>query len=200
MNQKGFELAITKYKYEEDILAISDLHVGPNNRRTLGVRGYGADWISHMNFVRDNINSVVKSQSILYILGDLGFKDDTKALKDFLKSLRCRKKVAKGNHDSDKQLKKLHEEGVLEDYKDNFTIKYRDEIIFMSHYPYLEWPKFFDNSIHLYGHCHGNFKNNYRSLDVGIDSIGYTPVKLSEVIYLMQDKRNVDEYKNRIDI
>lgn len=188
-----------KIRYEENIYVIADLHVGPNNRRTLGVRGYGADWISHMQHVISSINETCKKQDTLYILGDIGFKDATKDLEDFIKSLKCRVKVCDGNHDSIKQLKKLHEKGIIQDFKHEYDLEYHGYYIHLAHFPKAEWKHFFEDAFHAFGHCHGNYKPKFRSYDVGVDNIGYHPINLLELINILKDKHNVDEHKNRLE-
>ena len=188
-----------KLNDNENIYAISDLHVGPYNNRTLTLRGFAPDWIKHMQYVIQCINETCKKQDTLYVLGDIGFKDATKDLEDFIKSLNCRVKICDGNHDSIKQLKKLHEKGIIQDFKHEYNLEYRSYYFHFSHYPKAEWWNFFENSIHGFGHCHGNYKPKFRSYDIGIDSIGYHPMHLSELANILKDKINVDKYKNRIE-
>lgn len=188
-----------KINNEENIYVIADLHVGPNNRRTLSIRGYGADWISHMQYVIQCINETCKKQDTLYILGDIGFRDATKDLEDFIKSLKCRVKACDGNHDSIRQLKKLHEKGILQDFKHEYDLEYRGNYFHLAHFPKAEWKSFFEQGIHAFGHCHSNYKPKFRSYDVGIDNIGYHPMHLDELVNILKNKRNVDEYKNRIE-
>lgn len=182
------------------IYFIADLHVGPYNNRTVSLRNFKGDWLSHTNFVRDNINETCERSDLLYILGDVGFKDMTQGLEDFLKSLRCRKKLVVGNHDSKKQLQKLKDSGIIEDVKDYYNLHLNNNYFHLTHYPLREWWHFFENGYHLYGHTHGSLPKYLRSMDVGIDNIGYKPINQHEVISLLEDYVNVDEYRKRIDL
>ena len=179
-----------------NIYFIADLHVGPYSNRTLSCRGFKADWVRHLNLVRDSINAKVLRSDLLYILGDLGFKDATRDLEDFLKSLRCQKKVAIGNHDSKRQLQKLKEKGIIQDVKENYIFKYAGYDFDLSHFPKREWNQFYRNGFHLYGHTHGKLPQYYRSMDVGIDNIGYTPIAINEVIDILGKYNNTDERGN----
>lgn len=189
-----------KINDDENVFVTADLHVGPYNSRTLSLRGFGSDWIAHMQYVLNSINHRVKKQDTLYILGDLGFRDATKDLEDFIKSINCRVKVCDGNHDSVKQLKKLHEKGILQDFKHEYDIEYRGNYFHLSHFPKREWKFFFENGYHIFGHTHNNLKPYLRSCDVGIDAMGYTPIHLSEIVSKLENFTNVDKYKKRIDI
>lgn len=180
-----------------NILFIADLHVGPYNHRTLSLRGFKSDWVRHLNIVRDSINARVVRGDMLYILGDLGFKNMTRDLEDFLKSLHCQKKIAIGNHDNKRQLQKLKDKGIIQDVKENYNLKYGNYYFDLSHFPKREWNHFYENGFHLYGHTHGNLPQYYRSMDVGIDNIGYTPITINEVIDALERYNNIDERGNR---
>lgn len=189
-----------KINDNENIYVIADTHVGPYNNRTCSLRGFGADWISHMEYVITSINSTVKKQDTLYILGDLGFRCATNDLEDFIKSLKCRVKACLGNHDSERQLKKLHEKGVLQDFKHEYNIEYRCNRFHLAHFPKKEWPDFFLNSYHCYGHTHNQLPQYLRSMDVGIDSVGYIPIHLDEVVRRLKEFSNIDKYGKRIEL
>lgn len=183
-----------------DFYFIADLHVGPYNHRTLSQRGFKSDWISHMNLVRDSINKKLHRSDTLYILGDLGFKDATKDLEDFLKSLKCVKKVAIGNHDSKRQLQKLKEKGIIQDVKESYNVKINGYQFHLSHFPLREWNGFYNNGFHCYGHTHGNLPMFLRSMDCGIDAIGFTPINYLEVVDILSKYTNIDERGMRIDL
>lgn len=181
-----------------NIYFTADLHCGPYNRRTMRDRGFCCDWQKHQDFVTETINANLHKSDILYIAGDLGWKDDYEGLKSFMQSLKCVKKVAVGNHDNKKHLLQLKAEGILQDVKDAYCfIKYGTQF-HITHYPLREWYGFFDNGIHLHGHTHGNLSSYLKSMDVGIDAIGYKPISMNEVIDLLKDKYNVDEYRQRL--
>ncbi len=187
-------------KPNEDIYVIADTHVGPYSNRTISLRGFKSDWIAHMQHLLASINYAVKKQDTLYILGDVGFKNATKDLEDFIKSINCRVKICDGNHDSIKQLKKLHEKGIIQDFKHEYNIQYRNNYFHLSHFPKREWEYFFLNGYHCYGHTHGQLPRYLRSMDVGIDNIGYSPIHLDEVVRQLDKFTNINELKKRIDL
>lgn len=182
-----------------NIYFTADLHLGPYNHRTLAQRGFKSDWVKHMNFIMDSINKKVDRGDILYILGDLGFKDSPEELEKFLKSLNCQKRIALGNHDDFKILQQLKKKNVIQNVKETFNFKYAGRFFDCSHMPKREWHNFYKNGFHLYGHTHGLLPQFYRSMDVGIDNIGYSPVSINEVIDILSKYNNIDERGNRFD-
>lgn len=198
-----------KIKDNQKVFVISDLHVGPYNRRTLSLRGFKCDWIAHMNHVRNCINEKCDKQSILYILGDNGFKDATRDLEDFFKSLKPQLKLCFGNHDNKKQLQKLKEKGIIQDVKHDYNLEYMGNYFYLSHYPCSDWWHYFmktpenqnRGSYHIHGHCHGTLPQKpIRRLDVSIDNIGYYPISFIEIMQRLQQYSNIDEYGKRIDL
>lgn len=179
---------------------IADLHCGPYNRRTVQQRGFGTDWQRHTDCVIENINQVVTKCDQIYLLGDLGHRDDYQALKNMILSLNTKQIfITIGNHDNKKLLLKLKEDNLVQDVKEHFNIKINNNYFHLAHYPKIEFPYFFENGIHLFGHVHNNLPElPYKMLDVTIDSIGYKPISAFEVIDRLKNKNNVDEYRNRI--
>ena len=51
----------------------------------------------------------------------------------------------------------------------------------LSHYAHRVWPGMHLGDIHLYGHSHGSLPGTAASLDVGVDSWDWAPVRLSEI-------------------
>ena len=95
------------------IFLISDLHAGLHNNRTQNIRGFKS-WEEHDKCILENINSTAyKKSDILYILGDLGYKDDKEGLKTFLNKIIAQKFVAFGNHDNPKQIMALKASNII---------------------------------------------------------------------------------------
>lgn len=74
--------------------------------------------------------------------------------------------IVVGNHD--RGLMSLYKElGICVEY---IEIRYADQKLVLSHYPMLEWNRGQYGSIHLFGHCHGQFIHPGRAIDVGWDA------------------------------
>lgn len=177
----------------EDIYVTSDLHLSNIVNRTIAYRGFKTG-DEHTKYLRNLINSKIKNKSaILYILGDIGFKNQDDELVHFFKSLTPIIKVSLGNHDSEKQLKKLWSMGVIQDFKHDYKISWQNELFHLNHFPILEWDGFYRNSYHCFGHTHGNMKPYLRAMDIGLDANDMQILHLSEVIEKRKDYNNIDD-------
>lgn len=184
---------------DRDTYFIADTHIGYGSRRTMSDRKFGADWQRHEEIVLNGINRVVNKKCTLYILGDVGSADDYDHLKRFLTHIKTRRiYLCLGNHDKEQNFQRLQQEHVIIGYDKIYELKYNKIHFVLCHYPIYEWNYFYDNGIHLYGHTHNSLSLGWRSMDVGIDNIGYTPISVTEVLSLMSNKRNVDDYRNRL--
>ena len=79
-----------------------------------------------------------------------------------------------------------------------YDIKFDKRRFVLCHYAFFEWPHFFANGFHLFGHAHNNIQLGWRSMDVGIDNIGYSPIDIKEVIRQLERYNNVDQYRNKL--
>lgn len=178
---------------------IADTHIGFGSRRTVAVRGFGSNWERHEEEVVNGINRVIDKHKVLYILGDVGSSDDYLHLKKFLGKLNTRRiYLLLGNHDNEKYFEQLKKEHVIIDYDKIFQLKCHRIHFTLCHYPIFEWEGFFKNGIHLYGHTHNNIQLGWKSMDVGIDNIGYTPISVDEVVSLLQKYDNTDKYHKKL--
>ena len=50
------------------------------------------------------------------------------------------------------------------------TIFIEKQMVVMCHFPLVQWENCERDSIHLFGHCHGNFTQPGKCMDVGIDT------------------------------
>lgn len=184
----------------EDIYITSDLHLSDTVNRTISNRGFCCGE-KHTEFIRNLINSKIKNRnSTLYILGDIGFRGQDDKLIEFFKSITPRVKVAVGNHDSEKQLKRLWNMGIIQDCKKDYKIRWNNYLFHLNHLPLLEWEGFFLNSFHFFGHCHGNQKSYLRAMDVGLDANNMQILNLYDLINMRKIYNNVDENKNKIEL
>lgn len=182
----------------EDIYVTGDLHLSNNVNRTISARGFNSGE-EHTKFIRNLINSQIKNKSaVLYILGDLGFRNEDKNLISFIKSLTPLVKVAIGNHDSVKQLNNLWKMGVFQDCKHDYSVRYNNNLFYLSHFPLLEWDGFYDNSFHCHAHTHGNLNPYLRAYDVGLDNNDMKILNLQDIVDLRKSFNNIDENRNRI--
>lgn len=183
----------------KDTYFIADTHIGFGSRRTVSQRGFKCDWERHEKEVVNGINRVIDSKKTLYILGDIGSSKDYQGLKSFLEQLNTKRIfLLLGNHDNEQFFYRLYKENVILGFDKMYSLKYNKVHFILCHYPLFEWEQFFNNSIHLYGHVHNNVTIGWRSLDVGIDNIGYTPISVTEVLERMNNISNVNAYKNKV--
>ena len=166
----------------QNIYFTADLHFGPKNILTLAHRRFKSIE-EHDNFLIRNINETVNNSDHLYILGDLGFHKDYVGLVTHLSQINCRNiHIIKGNHDNRQNMVRLCKDGLAVEVKEMKDVQKGRKHIFCCHYPMREWPGFYRGHYHAYGHVHATLKPYERSMDVGIDSIGYKPIEFDELI------------------
>lgn len=136
----------------------------------------------HDEWLLQRINSKIKKNDTLYILGDvsMGNKIDTEKILD---RMHGNKILILGNHDNNiatstrfKEIKQIK----------NFTFNspsYPNIHIVLCHYPILSWERKIHGAMHLFGHVHGRTTNNIGlSMDVGVDCNNYYPLSLEEIL------------------
>lgn len=123
-----------------------------------------------------NWNKVVEDRDLVYVLGDIAFGSPT----TYIEALKGKKYIIRGNHDKYSVTKYLRYPSVI-GCTDLRTIKVDDTKITLCHYPLCTWPGMNEKNLHFHGHSHGTLKmeNRYR-LDVGVDNIGFSPIKFEE--------------------
>jgi len=133
-----------------------------------------------------NHNKVVKPTDTVYHLGDFSFDTNINTVFEHISRLQGLNIFLKGSHDywqrdfSRKFKTKFHE--ILD-------IKCGDNYIVLCHYCMLTWPRSHYGSWHLFGHHHGQFTGNVgKSYDVGVDSNGYKPVSIDELVEIMKTR------------
>lgn len=159
----------------------ADWHFGHRNIIRLSARPF-KNIDEHDNAIIRNINNVVSNEDTLYILGDLGCYKDINKLREMVSKINGKKYVILGNHDSMYNLIQIKREGLIEEVKESKTIQYGRHRIFLSHYPHREWPGYYRQALHFYGHVHNNLKDFELSTDVGVDAWNYKPVRVEELI------------------
>ena len=164
------------------IFFTADLHFGHKNILTLANRRFNSIE-EHDNYVINCINETVGIGDSLYILGDLGFHKDFMGLLEKLSQINCRNiHIIKGNHDNLANLVRLKRDGVIADVKDMKAVQKGRNTVFCCHYPLREWPGFYRGHYHAYGHVHNTLPLFEKSMDVGIDSIGFNPIEFDDLL------------------
>lgn len=130
----------------------------------------------------DAWNSVVKKGDMVYHLGDFAItgysKSHVTTVENLLSRLNGNKILIKGNHDSDAVLKAKGWANIHNMYH----VRDRDKRFILCHYAMRTWQFKAHGSIHLYGHSHANLPDYDRSMDVGVDNVGYVPLLLEEIL------------------
>ena len=184
---------------------ISDTHFGCVNK-------YENRTLEHDNLIKENWNKKVTNSDTVFILGDIGrigSNKDNEYLCSLISTLKGRKSLVLGNHDSIKDIRISQLFTEVCDYKeitDNFNGI--NHTLVLSHYPILFWNGQHKGWIHLYGHVHLSdeykvyqdcikYVNDYfadrelkgytdcpqaRAYNVGCMLQDYTPMTLKEII------------------
>lgn len=155
-----------------EIFTVSDFHYGHLNLCSgvsrwadkSGCRDFAT--VQDMNeAIIENVNRVVKTDDILWHLGDWSFGNESNILK-LRRALRCQNIFTiLGNH-CDREVWSRPE--VSCQFAGIFGGSGYDAIVYryfhnhkvcMSHYPILSWDKKHKGVIHLSGHCHGSMND-----------------------------------------
>lgn len=134
-------------------------------------------------------NRVVTDKDEIYHLGDVSLGDAIQT-REFLRQLRGKKHLILGNHDkvirANRDIQGYF--ATIQEYKE---LKYDRKIVVLSHYPFLTWNGIYRGSWHLHGHSHNGLAEanaNLKRLDVGVDSVGFTPISIEAIAELMNAK------------
>jgi calcineurin-like phosphoesterase family protein len=91
-------------------------------------------------------------------------------------SLNGKKHLIRGNHD-DKRTLALPWESV----RDNAFESIDSINCVLCHFALRTWPKIRKGALMLYGHSHGRLPGNVQSCDIGVDVMGFAPVRLNTI-------------------
>lgn len=133
---------------------ISDMHLFHSKIIEYDKRPF-ANLVDMHNSIYHNWNKKIKNEDMVYILGDLSMSSDIEKSISYVESLKGKKFLIKGNHDTVKDYKyaRLFEE--ICDYKEiSDSVKGRTYRVVLFHYPIFSWRKMEHGSILLYGHTH----------------------------------------------
>ncbi|MDL4842003.1 metallophosphoesterase [Aquibacillus rhizosphaerae] len=173
---------------------ISDTHFFHENIIKFSNRPF--DEVEKMNKTMIiNWNAVIRQTDEVYILGDFVVRGTGKQANEILNQLNGKKYLIKGNHEhylDDPEF----DSSYLEWIKDYYSFKYNKQTIVLFHYPILEWDKFYNNSIHLYGHVHHKKKEylrnilGTRAINVGVDVNNFYPISIEQVLSIVKSREN----------
>lgn len=113
-------------------------------------------------YMKEKLNSKITNGDTVYILGDIAMRGTNEELIALVAQLKGRKVLIKGNHDdvSDMRYKNIFEE--IYDYKEITDYVDQDAYkLVLSHYPILMWNGQHRVTIHLYGHTHNTYENEF---------------------------------------
>ncbi len=159
------------------IWVVSDTHFGHNNIiKYSPERSHFKTIEEHDEQLIDNWNSVVRSQDVVYHLGDFCFGKDRV---DIAGQLRGNKKLVLGNHDTYdinhylKYFVKIHGSVALRRLK-----KYG---VLLTHIPVStsQFPRF---DLNIHGHTHSRNLEDTRYVNVSVEQTNLAPVELDQII------------------
>ena len=137
------------------IFYIADWHYGHNNILAIDNRPFVT--IEQMNTsLVDRWNAAVTSADTVYVLGDMFWSGETKAI-PVLDSLSGKKILIRGNHDKCKNSEFRERFDQISDY---LEIADGDRHVVLCHYPMPCFKNHFHGWYHLYGHVHSSFEAN----------------------------------------
>lgn len=124
-------------------------------------------------------NSVVRRGDRVIHLGDFAYKSKNK--QEIFDRLNGEKHLIRGNHDnqSTQSMGWASVSGLEE-------IVLEGKRIVLCHYGIRSWAGFHRGSLHFFGHSHSGLEGSRRCLDVGVDSVGFRPLELGELLPIME--------------
>ena len=170
----------------------ADLHFGHKNIIKYCKRPFST--IEEMDLALiNNWNSVVDIKDIVYILGDVTF--NIESLKFYMSQLKGSIKIIPGNHDNWLNAFDCHKVISISNFEVQLLPSlYELKRMVLCHYQMKNWNRAHYNSIHLYGHSHGNSISEGKSMDVGVDCNNFTPISIDKVLSIMETKPNNFNY------
>jgi len=165
-----------------NIWVISDTHFGHRNIIEYCDRPFKST--THMNLaIRDNWNSVVKQDDIVYHLGDvyMGW-NESQDIGQFLSSLNGRKRLVLGNHDNakDSVLQKIFQKIMVWRMFPEFGL-------LLTHVPVHESTLFRGPTgnekdpkklLNVHGHIHEKNSPTIDHKNVSVEQINYRPINI----------------------
>jgi calcineurin-like phosphoesterase family protein len=163
-------VAKRKMPADRQFFFTGDTHFGHRNMIKHANRPYSS--VEEMNEdIITRWNKVVNKTDIVVHLGDFCFGKPL----PYLEALNGEIWLVLGNHDY------KHINRHFEHTFDILELVNGTTHIFCCHYPCVTWNKQHYGSLHFHGHCHGTLEGTPNRIDVGVDSIGFTPLTLDQI-------------------
>jgi calcineurin-like phosphoesterase family protein len=163
----------------------ADFHLGHQNIIRYCNRPF--DTVEEMiRTILERLNSLVKTNDILYFLGDFCIGSKARAA-ELRRQIRCKKIFAvPGNHDKDTR-KLTQEFSWLGDLAE---VSINGQRIVLCHYAMRVWNHSSHGAWHLYGHSHGRLPSLDASLsmDVGVGTHEFRPWHFDEIRDRMKER------------
>ena len=172
----------------------SDLHLGHRAALHFTNRPF-ADVEEEARVIIGNINNICTPNDDLYILGDFAYRIPVDQSNAYLKQIKPRIHMVRGNHDKD------YDESLLAEYRDYIRLKYDHRIYVLFHYPIESWERMRHGSYMIHGHIHsvGSDYNERmraegrRRYDVGVDANDYMPVSAQKIVEFFGEFKGIEE-------
>lgn len=171
----------------ERTFVISDTHLG--HAAVLNHDGRPFQSIKeHDEAITANCIDTLSPGNTLIHLGDVGRREaDVGAFLTAMRKHNVRVHLIRGNHDDFIKLGGAYEH-YLESLQDVAYVRMEGLQFFFSHYAHRTWRNSHHGSYHVHGHSHGALPRLGRSLDAGVNVIGYAPKPLSWVVEELKDQ------------
>jgi len=149
-----------------------------------------------------NINSIVKKEDALYVLGDFALNSPDYYAKrlnvyeiNFIPGSHNEKLPHYLNIDCETRLNlpslyEFYPEGLKDEYGNK-------RLIVLCHYSMRSWNKSHYASYHLFGHHHGNLSPYGLSFDCGVDTNNFFPYSLDDVERKMKTLKPIVDYRRK---
>lgn len=183
-----------------EVFFTSDLHLNHDRGFIYEPRGFNSCH-EHSLVVVDNINSMVKENDELYILGDVMLEDDEKGL-EYFKRINCQNiHIILGNHDSDKRIEIFKSLGNIKELCFAARIKLEKWTFYLSHYPTNTCNDIDKkNSVTIFNLCgHTHTKDRFlemrrgmMSYHVELDCHNNYPINIKDI------KQDIISFKNNV--
>lgn len=159
------------------IYVISDTHFGHENIIKFCNRPFSNRY--EMNHhIRENWNKLVKDEDIVYHLGDVYFGQDWQGEtpRNFLRSLKGRKRLVLGNHDNglDHTLRDVFQKIMVWRMFPEFGL-------LLTHVPVHPSSLSEKCPINVHGHIHNRQSPSKEYRNVSVEMINYTPINIEEL-------------------
>lgn len=170
------EPRVGSLKAEMSTFLIADPHFGHANIIRYCGRPF-ADVSEMDSTLRDCWNATVKPGDDVIVLGDFAYRTPPDRLRRLFDSLFGRKHLIVGNHDDQNTL----DLPWASPPRDLVSMAIDSQRVVLCHYALRTWPGIRRGALMLFGHSHGRLPGNSQSMDIGVDVMGWAPVRLSAI-------------------